>query len=158
LEQKRFAEIYKRHADTVYRVCMLYFRGSVQDAEDALQTTFLKLLGGNTAFTSVQHERAWLIVTASNVCRDTLRTAWKKRVSFDSAAIEKQVAPDQTDDTLLSLYALPEKYKAMIYLHYYEGFTCEEIGRYLNCSAATVSRHLKKARGMLKTMMLGEAM
>jgi len=147
---EQIAAIYERNADSVYRVCMLFFRGRVQDAEDALQTTFLKLLGSPTRFDSPSHERAWLIVTASNTCRDMLASGWSKRVSADEERVLAQAAPLQTDETLKSVMALPERYKAAIYLYYYEGYSCREIARYMKKTVNSVWGYLHEGRRLLK--------
>lgn len=149
--REEMAAIYHRNVQTVYRVCMVFFRGCTQDAEDAVQTTFLKLMRDGTAFRSAEHEKAWLIVTASNVCRDMLRTAWRRRVDMDMDAVERRTAPEWTDETLESIFALPEQYKAAIYLHYYEGYSCAEIARHMKKSEATVWRYLRHGRMLLKT-------
>jgi len=147
---EQIATIYERNADSVYRVCMLFFRGRVQDAEDALQTTFLKLLGNPIRFENPSHERAWLIVTASNTCRDMLASGWSKRVSADEERVLAQAAPLQTDETLKSVMALPERYKAAIYLYYYEGYSCREIARYMKKTVNSVWGYLHEGRRLLK--------
>ena len=63
--------LYQRHVETVYRVCYLYMKNP-QDTEDMVQSTFLKLLQYPGEFSDSEHEKAWLIVTASNLCKDQL--------------------------------------------------------------------------------------
>ena len=63
--------LYRVHADTVYRVCFTCMKGHRMDAEDALQATFLALMRCGKRFESAAHEKAWLIVTASNVCKNS---------------------------------------------------------------------------------------
>jgi RNA polymerase sigma-70 factor (ECF subfamily) len=46
--------------------------------------------------------------------------------------------------------ALPEKCKAPMYLHYYEGYTCKEIGEILGCKESAIKMRLKKGRELLK--------
>ena len=64
--------VFRRHVKTVYRVCYS-FMGSAADAEDATQATFMRLIDHPRTFESEQHEKAWLIVCASNVCKDVLK-------------------------------------------------------------------------------------
>ena len=64
---KEIAEIYKRHSKTVYRVCFAYMKNPA-DTEDAVQDTFFQLIKSGPAFESEEHEKAWLIRTATNIC------------------------------------------------------------------------------------------
>ena len=147
---KEIADIYDRHAGTVYRVCMLFFRGSAPDAEDAVQTTFLKLMKDATRFSSAEHEKAWLIVTASNVCRNVLASGWKKRVDMDERAMLERAAPFDADETLGSVMALPDKYKTAIYMYYYEGYSCREIAASMGKREHSVWGYLHAGRRLLK--------
>ena len=63
---QNFQNIYDRQVDTVYRVCYSFMKNHA-DAEDLTQETFLKLLSSGKQFENVRHEKAWLIVTASNI-------------------------------------------------------------------------------------------
>lgn len=70
---------------------------------------------------------------------------------MDMDAVERRTAPERTDETLESIFALPEQYKAAIYLYYYEGYSCAEIARHMKKSEATVWRYLRHGRMLLKT-------
>lgn len=140
--------IYGRHAHTVYRVCFLFLKNAA-DAQDAVQNTFLRLMEYGGTFESEEHEKAWLIVTASNLCKDGLRHWWRRTVGIDEAARLPCAAPE-TDRTLGTVLSLPQKYKAAVYLRYYEGYSCAEIARLLGKKEATVRSLLFRARGLLK--------
>lgn len=147
--------IFRRHVQTVYRVCYS-FLGSAADAEDATQSTFMKLVDHPRVFESEQHEKAWLIVCASNLCKDILKSAARTRVS---ALPEREPADprgtDPLDATLDAVLRLPEKYKDVVYLHYYEGFKTDEIARMLGEKPSTVRNRLRDARGLLKKALEG---
>ena len=64
--------IYNRHVETVYRVCFSFMK-SPSETEAMVQETFMKLMVSGKTFESERHEKAWLIVTASNTCKDSLR-------------------------------------------------------------------------------------
>ena len=64
--------IYNRHVDTVYRVCFSYMKNK-SETEDMVQETFLRLITSKKTFDNERHEKAWLIVTASNLCKDSLK-------------------------------------------------------------------------------------
>lgn len=113
---KEIAEIYRRNVKTVFRVCVLFFRGNAHDAEDAVQTTFLRLMKDTTPFRSTEHEKAWLIVTAGNVCKNILTSGWRKHVDMDEAALQQQAVQLEIDETFASVMMLPGKYKMAIYM------------------------------------------
>ena len=150
-------QIFRRHAQTVYRVCYS-FMGSAADAEDATQATFMKLIDYPRTFESEQHEKAWLIVCASNLCRDQLKSAARTRVT---AMPERELAdPRQReliDTTLDAVLRLPEKYKDVVYLHYYEGYKTDEIAHMLEEKPSTVRNRLRDARALLRQALGGEA-
>ena len=93
-------DIYRRNIDAVYRVCMLFFKGSRADAEDAAQSTFLKLMKSPVRFENAAHEKSWLIVVASNICRDSLRSGWKTRVQLDEESLQGIPAEESSGDLL----------------------------------------------------------
>jgi len=150
------ARIFKTHAQTVYRVCYS-FMGSAADAEDATQATFMKLVDHPRSFESEQHEKAWLIVCASNLCRDMLKSAGRTRVT---AMPEREVADprqaDPIDATLDAVMRLPERYKDVVYLYYYEGYKTGEIAKMLGEKPSTVRNRLRDAREMLRKTLEGE--
>ena len=61
-------QMYNRHVDTVYRVCFMFMKNG-PDTEDMVQNTFIRLMKDKTVFQSTEHEKAWLIRTATNLCR-----------------------------------------------------------------------------------------
>ena len=147
-------EIYERHFVTVYRVCFMYLR-NVHDTEDAVHNTFMKLIEKQKCFESTEHEKAWLITVASNYCKNFLHTAWyRKTVPLDQLTGAIQ---DETDvETITVLLELPIKYRQVLYLHYYEGYSTEEIANLLHIKPATVRTQLKRGRELLKTKLIGD--
>ena len=149
---KEFEAIYLRHADTVYRVCFLYMKSHSADLEDAVQNTFLKLMRSGKRFENTEHEKAWLIVAAGSVCKSALKTAWKRRVVLKECG---ETIPDTQpeDETLACVLALPDKYKTAVYLHYYEGYSGEEIAAMTGSKPSTVYSLLHRGRKQLKSML-----
>ena len=150
-------QMFRQHAQTVYRVCYS-FMGNAADAEDAVQATFMKLIDHPRGFESVDHEKAWLIVCASNLCKDILKSAGRTRVVAmpeQEPADQRQVDP--IDATLDAVLRLPAKYKDVVYLHYYEGYKTDEIAQMLDEKPSTVRNRLRDARGMLRETLGGEA-
>lgn len=153
IKRAAFLDVYSRQADTVYRVCYSFMKNRT-DTEDMVQETFLKLLSTGKEFENQRHERAWLIVTASNLCKDNLKKLWRKNENLDDHP-ELTERTRQEDGVLDAILRLPEEYKDAVYLYYYEGFTTVEIARYLNCPEATVRSRLMRARKKLQIMLGG---
>ena len=146
---KEIAEIYSRHIKTVYRVCFAYMKDPA-DAEDAVQETFFKLIRSGPAFDGEEHEKAWLIRTASNVCKNVLRHWWRRRESIEDCPTLPGSDEPEIDDVFQAVMALPDKYKAVVYLHYYEGYSGAEIAGILKKPHSTIRNHLHEARAILK--------
>lgn len=147
--------IYQRHADTVYRICFSYLKNAA-DAEDLTQETFLRLLSSAPSFESQRHEKAWLIVTASNLCKDQLRHWWRKRESLEDHAERLSAPPSEESETLSAILSLPEKYRLVVFLHYCEGYSTAEIAELLHCPDSTVRSRLLRARKQLKLRLGGD--
>lgn len=154
LDEIKFKEIYDRNVDVVYKVSFSYMKNK-HDAEDVVQDTFVQLIRKNPQFENEKHERAWLIVTASNLCKNSLKS-WKRKnediEDYESELIEE----NKRDDTLQIVLNLPEKYKAVIYLYYYEGYSCIEIAKAMDKKESTVRSLLKRGRDILKIQIGGE--
>lgn len=151
--KEEFLEVYSRQVDTVYRVCYSFMKNKA-DTEDLVQETFLKLLSTKKEFENERHERAWLIVTASNLCKDSLRKLWRKHESIDDF-LDLAEEPKQEDSILEVILQLAPDYKDAVYMYYYEGYTTAEIAEHLRCPEATVRSRLMRARNKLQSMMGG---
>lgn len=145
---KEIAEIYEKHVDTVYRVCFTYLK-NIPDTEDAVQTTFVKLIKYKGEFESTEHEKSWLIVTATNSCKDLLKNWWNKRENIEKYENSLSQTPFEIDDTLSCVLRLPDKYKVIVYLYYYEGYSTVEIAKMFKKADSTIRNQLRKARNML---------
>lgn len=143
-------DIYRRNIDAVYRVCMLFFKGSRADAEDAAQSTFLKLMKSPVRFENAAHEKSWLIVVASNICRDSLRSGWKTRVQLDEESLQGIPAEESSGDLLRQVMELPDKCKTAVYMYYYDGYTSGEIAEAMGKSRASVWGYLHSGRKLLR--------
>ena len=152
---KEIGEIYNRQADTVYRVCYSFMKNA-PEAEDMVQETFLRLISSGQKFDNTRHEKAWLIVTASNLCKDSLKRWWRRFESLDERFSEAPAPESLHNPVLEAVLALPADYKTAVYMFYYEGYTTAEIARYQCCREATVRSRLSRARKMLKSMLGGE--
>lgn len=154
--QRDFTTIYDRNVDTVYRVCYSFMKNR-SDAEDMTQEAFVKLLSSGIQFENQRHEKAWLIVTASNLCKDTLKKWWRKTENIDDHT--SLTGPERMgqSDVMEALMSLNKDYKTAVYMYYYEGYTTAEIAEHLNCPEATVRSRLSRARKQLKMLLGGDA-
>lgn len=146
---KEIKEIYERHRQTVYRVCFAYMKNS-EDAADAVQETFIRLIRKAPAFENTEHEKAWLIRTASNICKDELKHWWRKHDDLDNYKETESTEKTEIDDVIMAVMDLPNKYKTVVYLYYYEGYTSVEIADILGKPKSTIRNYLHEARKILK--------
>lgn len=146
--------IYDRQVDTVYRVCYGFMKNK-GEAEDMTQETFLKLMTCGQEFENERHERAWLIVTASNLCKDSLKKWWRKNADIEDYRDISQEEKEMDNYVLDAILQLPEDYKAAVYMYYYEGYTTAEIANHVSCTESNIRSRLSRARKMLKSMLGG---
>ena len=147
MTQTEILALYDRYHDMVYRLALTATR-SPQDAEDVVQNVFLKLLNGKNA-PMAGKERPWLIKVTVNACRDLTRSFWwRKREPLDETIPFS--APEESE-LFEAVMALPPKYRVVVHLHYYEGYTCGEIARTLGVSPSAVSMRLTRARNLLRS-------
>lgn len=137
--------LFCRYRDDVYRLALSYTRNA-QEAEDACQTVFLKLMEQKSI--APGKERAWLMQVTANTCRNLLRSSWwKKTVELD----ETVAAPESPDTGVYqAVMGLSPKYRVVVYLYYYEGCSTREIANFLKISQNTVTTRLGRARTMLR--------
>jgi RNA polymerase sigma factor (sigma-70 family) len=152
---EELVRIYGRHVNTVYRVCFMYMKNRT-DTEDMVQNTFLRLMRDKTVFQNEEHEKAWLIRTATNLCKDHFKHWWSKTVGIDHVAETAVEQTFKTDGNFEKVLALPPKYKTPIYLYYYEGYSTVEIARILKKNESTVRSWLHKGRNILRMEMEGD--
>lgn len=91
LTKEQMEEIYRCNCDMVYRVCLLQLKHE-QDALDAVSETFVRLFQKKPDFADTEHEKAWLIRTAINYCKDVQKSFWKRKRNVYDAAAEQDAA------------------------------------------------------------------
>ena len=149
-------EIYKRNQAILYKICYLYMKNS-HDAEDILTETFCKLIDKAPAFDSQEHEKAWLIRVATNLCKNQLRSWWRRHEDLEDykELIGTEDQEDQYSELLNALMCLPDKYKTVVVLYYYEGYKSEEISGIIGKPASTIRNYLCEARIILRKYIEG---
>ena len=140
-----YAAIFRAYRDDVYRLAICYTK-SQEDAEDVCQTVFLKLMEQKSF--QPGKEKQWLLRVTANECKNLLRSHWwKTTVPMDETV---SVEPPEVNETLQAVLSLEPKYRVVIYLHYYEMLSTEEIGKLLHITRSAVTTRLSRARQMLK--------
>ena len=145
------------YSDLILRLSYTYLN-STCDAQDICQTVFLKLLQAPRSFDNTEHERAWIIRTTVNLCKDLLKKHWRRTtVTLDAA--EHVPAPEPEEGSLTAaLELLPPKYRTVLYLYYYEGYSAKEIAALLGEKPATIFTRLDRGRQKLRTYLEQEAL
>ena len=149
MERQAFMDAVAQHQDMVYRVALHWF-GVPQDAEDAVQEVFLRLYTEEKTFDGPEHLRRWLLRVTVNVCKDALKSPWRKRrVPLDSIPEPVFEQPEQRE-LYREVLALPEKYRTVLGLYYYEELSTKEIAALLNIRQTAVTTRLARGRELLK--------
>ena len=146
-----------RYADTVRRLCMIHLK-NYADTEDIFQTVFLKYALSSVAFENEEHERAWIIRVTINACKDLLKSFFRSRTTSPDTLMD-QAAPAAPEhrEVLEAVLSLPQKYRDVIYLHYYEGYSAPQISKILGKNVNTIYTLLARSRQMLRERLGGEA-
>ncbi len=143
-------EAFQRYADRVYASAFSVTRNPT-DADDATQDTFLRYHMRNDDFETEAHLKAWLLRVAINRAKDLAGSFWRRNTTALEEYMETLVFEMPEDSELFcAVMALPEKYRVVIHLHYYEGYGVEEIAALLGCRAGTVKSQLNRGRMLLK--------
>lgn len=146
----------RQYADLVRRICFVRLK-SREDSEDVFQTVFLKYLLYPSPFESPEHEKAWIIRVTINACKDWLRSlTWRQALPLETLREEAAGMGAEDRELLEIVLALPEHYRDVIYLHYYEGYSAGEIGRLLGRRENTIYTWLSRAKTLLRERLGGD--
>lgn len=153
MDSEEYIRIAEKYTDTVYRITLSYCKNK-QDAEDAVQNTFLKLLRTDTQFSDEEHIKKWLIRVAVNECKNVWKSFWHKNiVSFDELEKEPEYTESDKQEIFSEIIKLPKKYSVVIHLYYYEGYSVREISQIMGISESNVQIRLLRARNKLKELL-----
>jgi len=151
-------EVVDKYADMVYRIAFTQMKNK-SDAEDIFQEVFLKLCKSDKVFETDEYVKAWLIRVTINTCKKTFVSPWKqRRAEMPEKLPEHLIHEDkyEEDSELASIVGLlPEKYRVVIYLFYFEDMSVADIAETLNSTASTVKSQLSRARGILRKKLEG---
>lgn len=155
VEQWDINRIVDEYADTIARICCSYGK-NYHDTQDILQTVFMKLIKADPVFETKEHEKAWIIRVTLNSCKDFARKIFRWHQSLDEVQeipVEEGVDLSYVREAVIKL---PAKYRDVIYLFYYEGYTAVEIAGILDKNENTVYSLLSRGRAQLKDKIGGD--
>lgn len=152
MEVKYTAETaFEKYSDTVYRLAFARMKNKY-DADDILQEVFLRYIRSGERAESEEHLKLLLIRITINCTKSGLTSAWRRKTTeLDESLCEYM----PTGDTLEAVLSLPLKYRTVVHLHYYCGYSIEEISKILSTKPSTVKSQLFRAREKLKSLMEG---
>jgi RNA polymerase sigma-70 factor (ECF subfamily) len=147
--------LFETYRQNVYAAAFSVCKNAA-DAEDILQETFLQYHQTNKQFDSEQHIRAWLLRVAHNRAKDVYRKRKRRNETPLEDYMETLTFPSPESGALFSaVMALPEHYRSVIHLFYYEDYTIDEIAKLLHLTQSNVKVRLSRGRKLLKES-LGE--
>lgn len=158
--EERLSQWIDAYSDAILRTCFLYLSDQTQ-AEDALQDTWIKAWRymGEYERKGILNDKAWLMRIAINTCKDYRRTAWFRHIDNRKALDElpsRLLQVEQEDHSLsLMVMELPDRYKQVVLLHYFQGLTQRETAEALGLSPSAVLRRLRSAEALLKQSLTG---
>ncbi len=146
--------IYNRYADMLYRLAYTHL-SSQSDAEDAVSDVFVTYLQTAPDFKDQEHEKAWFVRVLINKCNDLHRKKTVRAYTPLEEVVHMEHVEQEASDVLHAVQSLPEKYRTTILLHYFEGFSVDEIAKIQNCTTAAVKMRLMRSRSLLKAHLKG---
>ena len=148
-------EICTKYGDRLYAAAFNITRQR-QDAEDAVQEALLRLYRSDKEFESEEHVKAWLIRVTINIAKSTCTSFWhRNRVPYEDYMDEIPFEEESDRDLMEAVLSLPDKYRIIVHLYYYEGYKTREIADTLKLSENTVKTRLLQSRKLLKTKLEG---
>ena len=144
MDSQLYNQLVTEYANMVFKIAYNYCKNKY-DAEDIVQNTFLKLLQHKGSFSDDEHIKRWLI--------------WRKRiVSWDESVSDAEFSFENNENSMLydTVMSLDTKYRIVVHLYYYEGYSIREISEILHIKETTVQTRLMRARAKIKNTMKGD--
>lgn len=149
-DKEEIRRVMEQYGNTIYRMSCFMLQNE-QDAQDILQETLIRYMQKAPSFSSQKVEKAWLLRVADNLCKDMLR--FQKRNRCINLEAIGDLADAEEEHLAEQIFALPEKYKQVIFLHYYEGYAVSEMAEILKISPGAVKKRMERGRQKLKNIL-----
>ena len=151
LSSQQAAQILDTYGDTILRYAYSYLHNQ-SDTEEVLQDTLIQFLKTRPVFESDEHEKAWLLRVAGNLCKNRLKYNSLRQTD----ELREELIAEQREDLSFiwdAVQALPVQYREVIHLFYREGYSTREISQILGRKEATIRSDLSRGRGKLKELL-----
>lgn len=145
------AQILDTYGDTILRYAYSYLHNR-SDTEEVLQDTLIQFLKTRPVIESDEHEKAWLLRVAGNLCKNRLKYNSLRQTD----ELREELIAEQREDLSFiwdAVQALPVQYREVIHLFYREGYSTREISQILGRKEATIRSDLSRGRGKLKELL-----
>lgn len=149
MDKEEFIKKMLFHKDTVFRTAFAYTKNK-SDAEDVLQEVFLKLYTSERCFKDREEEKAWLLRVTINMCKNLLKSYWFSRRCEETVIKEEYPMDNEESELLEKLMSLPDKYRIVLHLYYYEEYSVNEIAQLTDTKPSTVQTRLQRGREKLR--------
>lgn len=153
LETEILMEKYKDHLFAVaFNICK-----NAADADDVVQDTFLQYHITDKQFENEQHIRAWLIRVAINKAQNINMSFWRlSKIPLEDYMETLTFEAPEAENLFEEVMKLPEKYRIVIHLFYYEDYSIREIAQIINATESNVKVRLTRGRRLLKQVLKEE--
>ena len=145
-------EVLSKYSEMVYRLAYARTKNK-QDAEDITQDVFLKYIRSATDFRDEEHRKAWLLKVTTNTSKSVLTSAWARHYAHMEELPEESSEIKDDSGVYDVVQNLPEKYRVVIQLYYYEELSIKEIAKVLTKKESTIKSLLRRGRDQLKNML-----
>ena len=143
-------ELFEKYQDNLYIIAFNVCKNA-EDAKDVVQDTFIQYYSAKKEFDNEQHIRAWLIRVAINKAKNVNGTFWRKnKISLEDYMESLVFEAPESEELFETVMHLPEKYRIVIHLFYYEEYSVHEIADILKLSESNVKVRLSRGRSLLK--------
>lgn len=149
MNKELFFEKLQKYKNTVFRIAYSYCKNK-SDAEDISQDVFLKFYTASPSFDNEAEEKAWLIRVTINKCKDLLKSSWHSKRCDKEEITETYTMNEAQSELLEIVLSLPDKYKIVIHLYYYEQYTINEIAKITGKKPSTIQTQLQRGRKLIE--------
>jgi len=154
-QRKQTEALINKYEKTVYKLAYSYMRNR-QDTDDIYQEVFLRYFRRRPEFESEEHEKAWFIRTTINCCKSYYMSGWFRRTgALEEKALgrEDSYEMEERSELFYAVMELPVKYRTVIHLFYYEGYTVREIAELTGEKVTAITTRLNRAREKLRNVL-----
>lgn len=145
-------EIVEKYFDMIYRLALSQTKNR-EHADDVVQEVFLRYIKTDKVFESEEHIKAWLLRVTINCSHNVFSNSWMQKTVpiFEDIVFDTE----EKSDVYYAVMELPQKYRAVIHLFYYEDMSIDEISKTLGVNSSTIKSQLSRGRALLRKKLEG---